>query len=122
MNTTLWILQIIAALGFLYSGIPKSILPEYKLVAMGQTGVEGLHPSFIKFIGISEIAGVIALFVPMWLNTAVWLTPLSALCLALIMPFAAVIHYKRKEPKNVLTNVLLFIICIFIAYGRTFVH
>ncbi len=121
MNTLLWILQVAIAIPFLGSGICKSLLSEKKLVAMGQTGVEGLHPAFIKFIGISEIAGVVALIVPIWLNIAVWLTPLSALCLALIMPFAGVIHYKRNEPKNVLTNVVFFIICIFIAYGRIFV-
>jgi hypothetical protein len=120
MNTILWILQIAMAIPFLGSGVCKSLISEKKLVAMGQTGVEGLHPAFIKFIGISEIAGAMALIVPMCLNLAVWLTPLSALCLALIMPFAAVIHYKRNEPKNVFTNVLFFVICIFIAYGRTF--
>ncbi|HMR81504.1 MAG TPA: DoxX family protein [Niabella sp.] len=121
MNTILWLLQILAALAFLYSGVCKLLLSEKRLVAKGQTGVEGLRPVFIKFIGISEIAGVIALIAPMCLNISVWLTPLSALCLAFIMPFAAIIHYKRKEAQNVLTNVLLFAICIFIAYGRTYI-
>ncbi|ANH82767.1 hypothetical protein A8C56_18870 [Niabella ginsenosidivorans] len=121
-NSILWVLQIIAAGAFLYSGVCKLLLPEQKLVAMGQTGVEGLHPYFIKFIGISEVAGVIGLIVPVYLHIAVWLTPVAAICLAFIMPFAARIHYKRNEPKNVLTNVILFIICILIACGRVFMN
>lgn len=91
-----------------------------KLITMGQTGVEGLHPAFIKFIGISEIAGSIALILPTAINMLPWLTPLSALCLALIMPFAAVIHYRKNEPRNVVTNVTLFIVCILISLAKTF--
>lgn len=119
-NIILWILQIVTAIVFLYSGVCKAIFPEMKLVAMGQTGVEGLHPAFIKFIGVSEIAGSIALIAPTYWDTLSWLTPLSALCLAFIMLFAAIIHDKKNEPGNVRTNVILFIICILIAVGRTF--
>lgn len=107
------------SLAFLYSGVCKTLLEETKLVTIGQTGVEGLHPGFIKFIGISEIAGSIALIIPMSVNMATWLTPASSICLAFIMPFAAKIHYKRKEPKNVLINIAFFVICVFIAYGRS---
>lgn len=56
MNTTLWILQSLVAFAFLYSGINKSILSEQRLVASGQTGVEGLPLPLIRFIGISEIS------------------------------------------------------------------
>ncbi|WP_143075766.1 DoxX family protein [Parafilimonas terrae] len=119
-NTILWILQIITAITFLYSGICKSILPERILVAKGQTGVEGLPALFIKFIGVSEIAGAAGLIAPVYFHITPWLTPVAALCLAFIMPFAASIHYKRNEIKNVLTNLILFLFCILIAYGRLF--
>lgn len=119
INTIVWVLQIVSAIIFLYSGICKSIFSEMKLITMGQTGVEGLHPAFIKFIGISEIAGSVALILPTAVNILPWLTPLSALCLALVMPFAAVIHHRKNEPGNVVTNVVLFIVCILIAIART---
>jgi len=90
MNTILWIIQSVTALVFLYSGINKSIYPVQRLVAAGQTGVAGLPASLIRFIGIIEI----------------------------IMVLAARIHYRMQEPKNVLTNVILFALCIFIAWGR----
>lgn len=118
INILLWVLQILTAALFLYSGICKASLPEKKLVSMGQTGVDGLHPAFIKFIGFSEIAGSIGLIAPVGFNIAPWLTPLSAFCLAFIMPFAAIIHYRRKEPRNVLTNVITFIVCLLVAVGR----
>ncbi|AHF14742.1 DoxX family protein [Niabella soli] len=121
-NSILWILQVVMALSFFYSGICKTVLSEKKLVAVGQTGVEGLFPVFIRFIGLSELAGAVGLILPLYFHIAPWLTPVAALCLALIMPFAARIHYRRNEPRNVLTNVIYFIIGILIACGRFFIQ
>jgi uncharacterized membrane protein YphA (DoxX/SURF4 family) len=118
MNTTLWVLQCITALAFMYSGINKSILSEQKLVLSGQTGVEGLSLPFIRFIGISEILGSIGVVLPVLLNVLPVLTPLSAIGFAIIMVPAAMIHYKRHENRNVMTNCILFMISLFIAYGR----
>ena len=119
MNTTLWFLQAITAIVFLYSGINKSIFSIRTLVDVrGQTGVENLAVPLVRFIGISEILGSIGLILPGWLKILPFLTPISAILFAMIMIPAAIIHFKRREPKNILTNVILFCICIFIAYGR----
>ena len=120
MNTVLWILQSLVAVAFLYSGIQKSIYSEQKLVAAGQTGVEGLPTALIRFIGISEILGTIGIIFPLLLNILPVLTTISAICFAVIMIPAAIIHYKRREFKNVFTNCVLFFMCVFIAYGRTY--
>ena len=105
----------------MYSGVNKSILSIRKLVdEKGQTGVENLSIPLVRFIGISEILGAIALILPWWLKILPQLTSVSAILLSIIMIPAAIIHYKRNEPKNVMTNVILFGICIFIAYGRMY--
>jgi len=119
MNTVLWILQAAMSVIFMYSGVNKSIFSVRRLVyEKGQTGVENLSLPFVRFIGISEILGAVGLILPWWLNMLPVLTPVSAILFAFIMMPAAIIHYKRKEPKNVLTNTILFCICIFIGYGR----
>ncbi len=123
MNLLLWILQILLAMVFSYSGINKSIYSERALVAKGQTGVEGLPTGLIRFIGIAEILGSIGILLPCLINVFPLLTPVSALCLALIMVPAAIIHYKRipkskKEGNNVITNIVLFVMCLIVAYGR----
>lgn len=123
MNTTLWILQALMSATFIYSGINKSIFSIRKLVdEIGQTGVDGLSPSFVRFIGISEILGAAGLILPWWLKIFPILTPITAIILAVIMIPAAKIHYKRKEPRNVATNAILFSICLFIACGRLFLN
>lgn len=119
MNTVLWILQAVISAIFMYSGVNKSIFSIRKLVyEKEQTGVENLSLPFVRFIGISEILGAIGLILPWWSGILPVLTPVSAILFAFIMIPAAIIHYKRKEPKNVLTNAILFCICIFIGYGR----
>ena len=118
MNTALWILQSLMALLFMYSGINKSIFSPQILVARGQTGVEKLPVPLIRFIGVSEILGALGLILPSALKILPFLAPFSALSMAAIMVPAAVIHYKRHEPRAVLQNFIVFIICIFIVFGR----
>lgn len=114
----LWILQVLLAAVFLFSGFCKTFLPERKLVKMGQTGVENLQTFFIKFIGISEILGSVGLVLPTALNAFTFWTPVAAGGLGLIMPFAAIIHYRRGEPKGVITNVVIFLMCIIVMLLR----
>lgn len=118
MNTLIWILQGITAFAFIFSGINKAYFDEKILVKKGQTGVEGLDKWFIKFIGISEMLGATALIVPMLIDKWTILTPIASVCLGLIMIPASYIHNKRKEPKNVMINIAIFIVCGLIAYYR----
>jgi len=125
MNIILWFLQAFLAFTFIYSGTCKLLLPIQKLVAMGQTGIQGLPIWFVRFIGIAELLGAVGLILPWLLSLYPILTPVSAICLSFIMPFAAIIHYKRavkynlqKEMKNVMVNVMIFLLCLTVAYFR----
>ena len=118
MNTTIWILQGLMAFVFMFSGINKAYFDEKTLVQKGQTGVEGLPKWFIKFVGVSEILGAIGLILPMLLKIQEVLTPVSAICLGFIMIPATYIHNKRKEPKNVIINFAILVVCGLIAYYR----
>ena len=118
MNTILWIGQALLSAAFLYSGINKTIFSEQALIARGQTGVAGYPPAAIRFIGITEILGAAGIVLP-WL-TGIWpvLTPVAALCFAVIMLLAAPIHYRLKEPRNVAVNITLLLISLLVAWAR----
>lgn len=118
MNTILWICQIFLAVLFLYSGIMKSTQSERKLVAAGQTGVESLPQGLIRFIGISEILGAAGLIIPSISQVLVFLTPLAAFCLGVIMMMAAVVHFRRNEKKAVLLNLFILLLCLFVGVER----
>ena len=118
MNTALWIAQGFLAVVFTYSGWMKSTRTVPELVAMGQTGVEQLTIPVIRFIGISELAGVVGLLMPWYTQILPFLTPLAAICLGMIMIPASMIHYGRQEKAAVGLNIVLFLLCGFVAYGR----
>lgn len=118
MNTILWIGQSLLAALFLYSGVMKSTQSEQKLVASGQTGVEGLSQALIRFIGIAEILGAAGLVLPVLMNVMPVLTPLAAIGLGLIMILAAIVHYRRNEKRTALQNLLILLVCLFVTYGR----
>lgn len=118
MNTILWICQGVLSLVFLYSGINKSLYSEQQLIAKGQTGVVNLPVGVIRFIGISEVLGAAGIIMPGLVNIMPVLTPVTAVCFAVIMVLAARIHYRLHEPKNVITNSILLIMSLFVAYGR----
>lgn len=118
MNILFGVLQVLVAAVFLYSGINKSIYSEQKLVAIGQTGVEGLPITLTRFIGIIEILGSMGLILPLALNMFPKLTPVSAIGFAIIMILAARIHYNRHEPKNMVNNCVLLLLCLLISWYR----
>jgi len=118
MNTTLWIAQGILAILFAYSGFCKSILSERQLIAKGQTGVVDLPAPLIHSIGVSEILGAVGVIVPWYTGISPVLTPISAVCFAVIMVLAARIHYRLKEPQNIAINTVTFLLAVFVAWGR----
>ena len=118
MSIALWICQILLALVFGYSGLMKSTKAEKELVAMGQTGVENLSPSLIRFIGIMEILGVVGIILPRLSGILPILTPLAATGFAVIMILAAIVHFRRSEKKTLLLNLLILVLSGFVAAGR----
>lgn len=125
MNTLLWSCQALTSVIFLYSGINKSILSQQALIAKGQTGVAGLSAGLIRFIGIAEVLGAIGLIFPWWLHIAPILTPIAAICFAVVMVLAAIMHTRlristgnKKELRNVVTNMVLLALALLIAWGR----
>jgi hypothetical protein len=116
MTIVTWMIRGLIMLTFLYSGACKSLFDETKLVAMGQTGVEGLSPGLIRFTGIAELAGVLALLLPVFFPALHILVPASATGLGIIMLPASVIHYRRGEPASVALNIIVLCCCIFLAF------
>ena len=100
LNIALWICQIFLVVVFVYSGWMKSTRTEKELVAMGQTGVENLPAGLIRFIGITEILGVLGIILPWLTGILPVLTPTAQISVApdLLAEFAV----EGKVPETVL--------------------
>jgi len=114
METTIWILKGVIALLFTFTGVNKIFLPKAKLLDKGMKALVDLDEKQIKSAGLLEVLGAFGLILPALLNIYPILSAISALCLGLTMIVAGWINYKHKL--SIIPNIVIFIICIFIAY------
>ncbi len=118
MNIVLWLAQVVLAVGMLGPGSVHAFRYDRaieRLLWMTAVGKRGM-----AIIGILEILGAIGLIVPAVTGILVWLTPLAAALIALLMLFATVFHLRRGELRSIRITIVLLVIAALIAYGRIF--
>jgi uncharacterized membrane protein YphA (DoxX/SURF4 family) len=118
MNLTLWIIAAVLAAVFAASGAMKLVVPKDKLVASGQGWAAEVDQNAIRGIGAVEVLGAIGLIVPPLVHIVPVLAPLAAVGLVLVMLGAIVTHARRKEYPNVVVNLVLLALAVFVAWGR----
>jgi hypothetical protein len=116
MNIALWIAQVILALDFGIHGYEMVSLTMTPL--MGFTYITAISPRSRRFIGTAEILAAFGLILPGLTGILPWLTPLAAVGLIIVMIGAIPFHLRRKEYMNIILNVILLALALFVAYGR----
>ena len=117
MDTALWVLQVLLALGFVGAGLNHVMRRDRASGRM--VWMLAVPKPLMTTIGILELAGAAGLVLPPVTGVALWLTPLAAALLALLMVFAAVFHLRRDgEGMNAGMNLVLAALVAFVAYGR----
>jgi uncharacterized membrane protein YphA (DoxX/SURF4 family) len=115
MNILLWIIQILLALLFIFSGSMKFVMSVQQMNEQAPVVLPGL---FLHFIGVCEILGGFGLVLPALLRIKPGLTPLAATGLAIITAGATVITLMGPMKGLALLPLITCVLCILIAYGR----
>jgi uncharacterized membrane protein YphA (DoxX/SURF4 family) len=118
MTYILWIIQILLALLFLFSGGTKLVLPIDVLMSMGSPNAIPLPGLFIRFIGVCEVLGALGLILPGLLRIRPRLTPLAAAGLVIIMIGATVLTFIADGFPMALPPLVTGLLAAFVAYGR----
>ncbi|GAA0306278.1 DoxX family protein [Streptomyces polychromogenes] len=120
MNIALWIVTGLLAAAYLLGGAFKVITPKEKIAASGSSGrwVEDFSDGGVKAIGALEVLAAVGLVLPAVLDVAPVLVPLAALGLVLLMLGAAVVRFRRHEPKLVVVDLVYVLLAAFVAWGR----
>jgi hypothetical protein len=114
LNYTLWTLQVLLALLFLFAGGTKLVMPAAAL-----TKQTPLPVGFLRFIGVCEALGGLGLILPGLLKIRTGLTPLAAAGLVIIMIGATVVTLQTLGAgPGVLVPIVVGLLAAFIAYGR----
>ena len=122
MNILLWVIQILLALLFIFSGIPKLIYPADLLQANAPPGSIHFSDLFLKFIGVCEMLGAFGLVLPGLFRTRKGLTPLAAVGLTIIMIGAVVVTVMGGQASLAIVPLVVALLCAFVAYGRGVKH
>jgi hypothetical protein len=111
-NLWLWIVQVLLAIVFLFTGGSKMAMSREALTAQSH-----LPGSFMKFIGVCEILGALGLILPGLLHVRPRLTLLAAACLVVIM-IGAIVSTAILFPVALPLPVIVGLLTAFVAYGR----
>jgi uncharacterized membrane protein YphA (DoxX/SURF4 family) len=117
MSLTLWALQALLALLFLLAGIPKATQPIPQLAKRLEWTATVPAP-LVRFIGIAEILGALGLILPGATHIALFLTPLAAAGLVIVMLLASGFHARRAEYRSIAMNSVLLALALMIVIGR----
>ena len=118
MNVVLWIIAGVLAAAFLAAGLMKLAQPKQKLAESGMGWTDEFSDGAVKGIGALEVLGALGLILPAVFGVATVLVPIAATGLAVLMLGAIVVHARRKETSNVVVNVVLLALAVFVAWGR----
>ena len=118
MNILLWVIQILAALLYLASGVMKVFMFDK---------ISGDVPSFGALpreawmgLGILELVCTVGLIVPSVLRWHPVLTVVAASLLALESLVFIWVHVKYAEVPPIIFSAVLGLLMAFVAYGRMF--
>jgi uncharacterized membrane protein YphA (DoxX/SURF4 family) len=118
MNTVIWIAQALLAAVMLAAGFLKLTKTKEQLVANGMAWTEDFSSQQIKGIGTLEVLAAIGVIVPALIDVAPVLVAVSASGVVLLMIGAAATHLRRGEKQEMLTNLAIAALALFIAIER----
>ncbi len=109
----LWIIQSLLAALFIFSGVIKLISPIAALIKEFPLPV-----LFVRFIGVCEILGGLGLVLPGIFKKQLFLTPLAAIGLVIIMIGAVVVTVMTMGLVPAIMPLVVGILCVLVARGR----
>jgi uncharacterized membrane protein YphA (DoxX/SURF4 family) len=113
MTYTLWTVQVLLALIYVFSGSMKLIMPIEEMTA------DFALPEFLlRFIGVAEVTGGLGLVLPGLFRIRTELTPLAAAGLTVIMIGAVIVTAATMGIIMALIPLVVLLLTIFVGYGR----
>ncbi|MBY0424626.1 MAG: DoxX family protein [Cytophagales bacterium] len=119
LNIALWITQGILAVMFSMAGFMKLSTPIDILVS-SVPWAKDVSETLVRFIGATELLAGIGFLLPSIFRILPKLTPLAAFGVFLIMVLAAGFHISRMEYNELIFNLFIGSMAIFVVWGRLF--
>ena len=120
VSVTLWVVSIGMGLAFVASGAMKLVVSKRSLALWGASWVDDFSSGTVTFVGLTEIAGGLAIIVPVALGIPFRLAAAAGTAgLIVVMLGAAVVHARRREPGMIALNLALLALTAAALWDRT---
>jgi uncharacterized membrane protein YphA (DoxX/SURF4 family) len=116
MNTLLWVLQVLAALLYLSSGVMKVFM--FEKISQEVPSFGALPRGAWMALGILELVCTVGLIVPAAFHWQPHLTILAATLLAIESLVFVWVHVRYHEMTPLILSGVLGLLMAFVAYGR----
>lgn len=116
LGPTLWVVQGLLALFYIYAGVTKLATPLDQLAKMMPW--TGAHPSLVPVTGIADLLGGLGILLPALTRIQPRLTVLAALGLIVLQVLAMAMHASRGEVGVLPMNAVLIALAAFVMWGR----
>lgn len=116
MNTTLWVIQILAAMMYGASGVMKLFM--FDKVSHDVPSFGALPRNVWATLGAIELVCVVGLIAPAVLHWQMQLTSLAAAILSLESLVFIGVHVTYRETPAIVMSAVLGLLMAFVAYGR----
>ena len=117
VNTALWVVQVLLAVGFIMGGIMKIFIPVEKLAVMWPWAAE-VPFALLKFTGFIDTLAAMGILLPSIFKIMPRLVPVTAFCIIILMVSAAIFHVARGEANSIGVNIVFVFMAAFVAWGR----
>ena len=116
LHVSLWIAQIIVALGFIWASAMKLFLPADKLAAMWPWTAG--NRSLVIVTGLIDLLAGAGLVLPALLSNRKAITVYAAWGTIALMIAASIFHITRGEASLIGVNIFFAVMAALIAWGR----
>lgn len=121
MDTVLWVIQAILAIKCLSSALIHGLQQGKPSVQQAAARLGRWARILLSAAAVAMLAAALGLILPGVLRVWLWLTPLSAAALGVMLLVSIPLHFKSRDKPMVFVSLVLLILSIAVAYGRWFI-
>ena len=117
LNSALWVVQVLLAIGFIAGGAMKLFMPVNKLAVMWPWAAD-VPFAILRFMGVVDALAAVGIVLPSIFRIIPKLVPITALCIIILMLSAAIFHFYRGEAASTPINFMFAFMAAFVVWGR----
>lgn len=118
LNIALWVIQIILGIKMLNVSYSHGFRQSQPTIQEAIQKMGKLSKPLLYIISACTFIGTIGLILPGVLGLPIWITPVTAMLLSVMLLFSAYFHIRFREKPKIFVSAILFTFAVFVAYGR----